>query len=136
MIRRRIGSTRLRAEVARRLPFDAEVMICQGREVIALVRRNPFAAEPSGPDAVRFVSVLSRRPRRSPHLPLHLPSRDNWLVKILEGNRRFVVGLYRRRMKVLAHLGKLDDLFGVPLTTRNWNTITAIAAVLEDAPSS
>jgi hypothetical protein len=28
-------------------------------------------------------------------------------------------------------LGDLDRLFGVPATTRNWNTIAAIAGVLE-----
>ncbi len=33
-------------------------------------------------------------------------------------------------MKAIGHLGTLDKLFGVPATTRNWNTIGAIAKVL------
>ena len=33
-------------------------------------------------------------------------------------------------MKVIGYLGTVDRLFGVPATTRNWNTITAIARVL------
>ncbi len=33
-------------------------------------------------------------------------------------------------MKVIGHLGRFDRLFGVPATTRNWNTITAIAGLL------
>ena len=33
-------------------------------------------------------------------------------------------------MKVIGYLGTLDRLFGVPVTTRNWNTLTAIANVL------
>jgi hypothetical protein len=33
-------------------------------------------------------------------------------------------------MKVISYLGTLDRLFGVPVTTRNWNTIIAIAKVL------
>jgi hypothetical protein len=33
-------------------------------------------------------------------------------------------------MKVISYLGALDRLFGVPATTRNWKTITAIAQVL------
>lgn len=33
-------------------------------------------------------------------------------------------------MKVIGYLGRLARLFGVPATTRNWNTITAIAANL------
>jgi hypothetical protein len=35
-------------------------------------------------------------------------------------------------MRAIGYLGKLDRLFGVPATTRNWNTITAIARVLGD----
>jgi hypothetical protein len=34
-------------------------------------------------------------------------------------------------MKTIGYLGKLDGLFGVPATTRNWNTITAILNVLK-----
>jgi hypothetical protein len=33
-------------------------------------------------------------------------------------------------MKAVGYLGAIDTLFGVPVTTRNWNTITAIAKVL------
>ena len=31
----------------------------------------------------------------------------------------------------IGYLGEIDHLFGVPATTRNWNTITAVASVLE-----
>ena len=34
-------------------------------------------------------------------------------------------------MKAIGYLGTLDRIFGVPATTRNWNTITAIAKTLE-----
>jgi uncharacterized protein (DUF1697 family) len=63
VIRRPIGRTDLRAELACRLPFDAEVMICEGREIAALMSRDHFAGEPAGPDLVRFVSVLAKSPR-------------------------------------------------------------------------
>jgi uncharacterized protein (DUF1697 family) len=33
-------------------------------------------------------------------------------------------------MKAIGYLGTLDRHFGVPVTTRNWNTMTAIARVL------
>lgn len=33
-------------------------------------------------------------------------------------------------MKAIGYLGRLDRLFGVPFTTRNWSTVTAIARVL------
>ena len=87
---------------------------------------------PRRPDVVRFVSVLTRRPRSTPSTPVTFPSSGRWLLKILATDDRFVFGVYRRHMKVIGYLGRLDRLFGVPVTTRNWNTITAIAKALDD----
>jgi hypothetical protein len=67
---------------------------------------------------------------------MKLPSRGQWLLKVLARDGRFVFGLYRRHMKVISYLGKFDRLFGVPVTTRNWNTITAIAKVLDSKVTS
>jgi hypothetical protein len=53
------------------------------------------------------------------------------MLKILERDNAFVLGMYRRNMKAVGNLGKIDRLFGVPATTRNWNTMTAIAKVLQ-----
>ncbi len=131
VIRRPVTRAQLRAELASGLPFDAEIMICEGREIVRLMSQNHFADQPVRPDIVRFVSVLSRRPRSDPSTPVNLPSSGAWLVKILARDNRFVFGVYRRHMKVISYLGTLDRLFGVPVTTRNWNTMTAIAKVLD-----
>ena len=131
VIRRPIGLAQLRSEIDRRLPFAAEILTCRGREIVGLLRRDFFAGQRARPDIVRFVSVLSRRPSLSPRLPLTLPSSGEWLLKVLAREGRFVVGLYRRRMKVIGYLGKLDRLFGVPATTRSWNTLGAIAKVVD-----
>ncbi len=130
VIRRKVSQSRLRAELARRLPFDTEIVICEGREIAGLMSRKHDARQPVRPDIVRFVSVLSKRPRMSPPLPVILPARGPWLLKILARDGRFVFGVYRRHMKVIGYLGTVDRLFGVPATTRNWNTITAIARTL------
>lgn len=130
VIRRPVARAQLRAELGRRLPFDAEIMICQGREIVGLLSQNHFAHEPVRPDIVRFVSVLSKTPHSAPSTPRIFPARGKWLLKILARDNRFIFGVYRRHMKVISYLGTLDRLFGVPATTRNWNTITAIARVL------
>jgi uncharacterized protein (DUF1697 family) len=131
VFRRPVSRARLRREVARRLPFDAEIVICRGRDIVRLLAHPAFARRPARPDVVRFVSVLARRPRWTPPLPMTLPSRGTWLLRILAREGRFVFGMYRRHMKVIGYLGTIDRLFGVPLTTRNWNTMTAIAKVLD-----
>jgi uncharacterized protein (DUF1697 family) len=130
VIRQPVTRTQLRAELASRLPFDTEIMICQGREIVRLMSHDHFANQPVRPDIVRFVSVLSQRPRSAPSMPMTFPSSGRWLLKILSRDNRFVFGLYRRHMKVIGYLGTFDRLFGVPVTTRNWNTMIAIANVL------
>jgi len=130
VIRRPVPQAELRAELTRRLPFETEIVIRRDREILRLVSQGYFARRPVRPDVVRFVSVLSRRPRSVPSMPMRLPSRGAWLLKILAADNGFVVGWYRRRMKAIGYLGRLDRLFGVPVTTRNWNTITAVAGVL------
>ncbi len=130
-----VSRTRLRAEFARRLPFETEMMICQGREIVRLVSHDLFSDHAARPDIVRFVSVLSRAPRSAPSTPMSIPSTGKWQVRVLARENRFVVGLYRRQMKAIGHLGTLDRVFGVPVTTRNWNTIIAIADVLESRPT-
>ena len=96
-----------------------------------MMSEKHFADHPDRPGIVRFVSVLSKRPRSAPSTPMSFPSSGKWLLKILARDTRFVVGVYRRHMKVISYLGTFDRLFGVPVTTRNWNTITAIAKVLD-----
>lgn len=130
VVRRPVTRANLRAELARRLPFDTEIMICPGREMVRLLSHHHFAGRPVRPDIVRFVSVLSRRPRSAPAMPMSFPSSRKWLLKILARENRFVFGVYRRHMKTISYLEQFDRLFGVAATTRNWNTISAIATVL------
>src|SRR6059058_2620919 len=94
-----------RAALLRKLPFAAVVVLCDSRELIRLETEHPFGTEPSRPDVVRFVSIASKN--------------------------RFVFGVYRRHMKTIGYLGQIDRLFGVPATTRNWNTIVAIVRILK-----
>src|SRR5215469_1359419 len=128
VIRRPVSGTQLRSEIATRLPFETEMMICQGREFAPLLSHAAF--ERAAPDEVRFVSVLSRRPRPMPKLPLIMPTEGRWLLKLAACEGRFVLGVYRRDMKVIGYLGQLERILGVPVTTRNWNTIEAIVKVV------
>jgi len=120
-----------RAELVRKLPFETEVMLCDGRDVIRLVTENPFGTGPSRPDVVRFVSVLSKAGRVAAAIPITLPARGKWLLRVIGSKHPFVFGVYRRHMKTIGYLGQLDRLFGVPATTRNWNTIVAIVRILK-----
>ena len=132
VIRQPVSRAQLRAEFARRLPFEARIAICDGRQMVKLLSHAAFADRVERPGVVRFVSVLAQAPRSAPPTPMSFPSTGKWLVRILARDGRFVVGMYRRHMKVIGYLGALDRVFGVPATTRNWNTLSAIAKVLDE----
>jgi len=121
-----------RAELLRHLPFETEVVLCEGRNLIRLETENPFGAEPSRPDIVRFVSILSRAGRLRATLPVTFPPDGEWLVRVIASNKQFVFGMYRRHMKTINYLGQIDKLFGMPATTRNWNTILTVLRLLKD----
>ncbi len=120
-----------RAALLRKLPFEAEVVLCDGRELIRLETENPFGTEPSRPDVVRFVSILLKAGRVRAPIPITLPPRGKWLVRVIASKDQFVFGVYRRHMKTIGYLGRIDKLFGAPVTTRTWNTIVAIVRILK-----
>src|SRR5438309_1836265 len=76
-------------------------------------------------------SLLSKAGRLRSSLPIALPSTGKWFVRLIGSKNRFVFGEYRRHMKTIAYLGQIDKWFGVPATTRNWNTILAILRILK-----
>ena len=135
VVRTATSQARLRAELSRRLPFETVVIICKGRELLDFASSDPFGDEPVASGVVRFVSVLAKRPRVVPSLPMRFPGQGEWLLRVLATENRFVFGHYRRHMKAIGYLGTIDRIFGVPVTTRNWNTITAIVKVLRNGAS-
>jgi uncharacterized protein (DUF1697 family) len=128
--RENVGESTLRAAIAKKLPFKCEIMICPARDVIKLAAKDLFSRQPAGPNITRFVNVLAKRIHSPPRLPLSLPS-DDWLLRIIAIQGRFVLGLYHRQMKAISYLGKIEKLLGVASTTRNWNTIEKVVKILQ-----
>ena len=134
-VARRPGApARFRAALLRSLPFETKVAICDGRELLRLEAAAPFGARPPRAGVVRFVSVRVETGGPRLALPLSLPATGPWLVRAVAAKGRFVFGEYRRHMKTIGHLGRLDALCGGPVTTRNWNTILAVVRILGSAP--
>lgn len=119
------------AQLLKDFGIKCEIMIVPARDLLRVTAKNRFARQPSGPEITRFMSVLHKRPRKTPSLPHCLPSNDDWLLKILAIERQFVIGLYRREMKAMGYLGKIEKILGTPATTRSWNTIEKVVKVLE-----
>jgi uncharacterized protein (DUF1697 family) len=131
IVRKPGSRAKFRSELLRRLPFQAEIFFCEGRDLLKLEVDNPFATEPARPDMVRFVSVLSKRPRLMPRLPAAIPPEREWYVRLVASRDRFVFGVYRRHMKTIGCLGQIDKLFGVPATIRSWKTMMVVVQILK-----
>src|SRR5262252_6902244 len=101
VVRKDVSESTLRTAIAKKLPFKCEIMICPARDIIKLASKNPFVAQPSDPNITRFINILAKRPPAPPPLPFCLPSEDDWLLKIIAIENRFVFGLYRRQMKAI-----------------------------------
>lgn len=130
VVRKAASRSRIREEILRRLPFKTEIMILGAREVLQLIDSGPFAGRTARPDIVRFVSVMTSRRKPLAQLPLSIPSRGRWSVKVLSCQGRFVAGMYRREMLAIRSLGQLERIIGAPITTRNWNTFLTIGKIL------
>ena len=132
VVRENVSESVLRSAIAKKLPFKCEIMICPAKSIFVLARRDPFKGQPSDPEITRFMSVMHKRPKSLPFpLPLALPSADEWLLKIIAMPNRFILGIYRREMKAIGYLGKIEKIFEMPATTRSWTTIQKVFDALK-----
>src|SRR5208282_2942763 len=74
---------RFRAALLRKLPFEAQIVLCDGGDLLRLEKENPFGTQPSPPDIVRFVSILSKAGGVRASLPVTFPSDGDWLVRVM-----------------------------------------------------
>jgi uncharacterized protein (DUF1697 family) len=130
VVRENISPAKLRAEILRRLPFKPELMICPARDVLALVRSESFRDAPAGKDVSRFVSVMQRAPRVMPQLPIEEPAGDKWEVRIVAVSGKFALSFRRPGRKGVYPNAAVEKHFGIPATTRNWNTISTVCKIL------
>lgn len=106
------------------------MFVCSGRDLISLAE-NSFQDWPPEAGITRFVSVLPRASRVRVSMPIQIPTDEEWFVRLIGSEGRFVLGLYRRHMKTIGYLGQIDRVFGQRATTRTWNTIMAAVRVLK-----
>ena len=133
VVRKSVSESKLRSELIRLLPFEAEIMICSGAEILRLAATDPFAGEPSDRSVMQFVTVIAQQPSARVATPIVIPSTGDWEFRVLDHAERFVIGICRRQMKAIGHFGQLEKIFGCSGTTRSWSTILKVAQTLEQS---
>jgi uncharacterized protein (DUF1697 family) len=133
VVRKPVSHGVLRAELKRRLPFEAETLICRAQELLDVAAEDPFAGQRLQDGVTKYVSILAKRPRKLPTLPIQKPAGEEWQVKAFAVQGRFVLSLHRRMGRTLVYPNEVvEKNFGVSATTRNWNTISDVCDKLLD----
>ena len=131
VVRERVSPERIRAALAKALPFATAIVIVDASEFRSLAAADPLAEYAGQKDITRFVTVLSEEPDAEPILPVEFKDGRRWLIRVVGRTGPFALGVYRRDPKTIGLLSRVDRLFDVPLTTRNWNTIGAVVKALD-----
>jgi uncharacterized protein (DUF1697 family) len=133
VVRKSVTPAVLKSEICGKLKFEPEMIVCRGREVLDLAASQPFGDQAKAEGVTRYVSILAKRPRALPELPLLRPEGDAWQVKVFAVHDRFALSLHRRQGKTLVYPNEVvEKKLGVSATTRNWNTIETICRILSE----
>lgn len=114
---------RLEKDLEAWLGYPVPVMARTLPDLEALVAANPFKGEARERDAKLYVSFLWAPPKVVPKLPLLLPREGLKLFRI-EGREAY--GVSSRLAAGKFGVPNFEKLLGVPVTTRNWNTVRRI----------
>ena len=132
LVRGKAPAATIRREILARLPFTAEMSVRPVREVLDLVRSNPFAGVKFSKGTRGWVAVLAKPTRTRPVLPLSVPEGKAWSVRLDRIEGAFALGLWRRSEKGFVFPSKVvEDTLGVRATTRWWETLERIAKLVE-----
>lgn len=116
---------RLAAHLRASLGLETVVIVRRLAALEALVESAPFAEIPAKADVKRYVAFLAGPPRSRPKLPL-VADEDGLDLLALRGEDVLVLS----RPIGDGHYGfpnaLVEKLYGVPATTRNWNTVVKL----------
>jgi uncharacterized protein (DUF1697 family) len=126
-----VSAAAFRAELAGRLPFETEIMICPASEILALEKSEPFSDPPAGNDVRELVTVLAEKPKSLPRLPIRWPEGKNWQVDLFQIAGRFAFTFWRRGTGRLIYPNAVaEKVLGIPGTTRSWSAIEVACRIL------
>lgn len=132
VIRAAVDEDSLRAEIARRLPFETEILIVDGDELVALLDTDAFVDLDRLDGVKRHFTVIGHAPKREVSLPLDRPANDAWEVRVVAVVGRCVLSVQRKVGPVAKVYPNavVEKELGVVATTRNWNTLGSIVKLL------
>jgi uncharacterized protein (DUF1697 family) len=131
VVKNQISEAAFRKELGKQLPFETEIMICPGREILDLGESEPFADPPAGKDVRELVTILATEPKTLPKLPIRRPDGKDWQVDFFRISGRFAFTFWRRGSGALIYPNAVvEKVLGIPGTTRSWGAIEKACGIL------
>ena len=135
VVKKPVGAAAFRKELGRRLPFETEIMIGPGSEILDLARSDPLSDSPAGKDLRELVTILAKKPKTLPKLPIRSPAGKDWQVDLFRISSRFAFTFWSPDPKRHVYPNAVaEKVLGIPGTTRSWSTIRTACGILA-APS-
>ncbi len=108
--------------IYKELGYSVTVIIRTKQELLDIVESNPFKDYDG--DVKYYLTFLAEEPKRPPTLPIRMNDIENEVFKV-ENNNVFTIGFNIKGRYGFPDVF-IEKEFGVPATTRNWNTILRI----------
>ncbi|HTP54630.1 MAG TPA: hypothetical protein VML94_06715 [Thermoplasmata archaeon] len=117
----------IRTAIAHALPFRSAIMVVPATEIRRMLRLDPAAGLDDADGTRKFLTVAERPLPAGRPLPIAAPERGRWAVRIVATDGPFAAGVCRRiGPQVIYPNTIVEREFGVPATTRWWETFEAL----------
>ena len=123
----------VRAAFGKEIGLPTNVIVRSAMEFARLWTNRPSVWDSAGPGEKRFVTFLAQPPARTPVLPHALPDAPDWELRLDAVVGTDVLSSWRpvgERRNYYAN-EVVEKKFGVPGTTRGWETLEKLRALLE-----
>ena len=119
----------LRGRLRELLGDEPDVLLRTADEIDALVASAPFRGHRAGATSKHYVVFLSQAPQHPPRLPIVAPKEALEVVGLVDRDL-FVISRRRKNGAFGFPNAFIEKTLGVSATTRNWTTVTKIAALV------
>lgn len=131
VVRGKASAAAIRREFLSCLPFESSIAVRPAREIIELVRSDPFRGVKFTKQLRGWIAVLTGKPKAAPTLPIVTPDANLWSVRFDRLDGAYAIGLWQWRPKFVFAAVVVEKAVGVPATMRYWETYERVAKVLE-----
>lgn len=126
---------RIENALLKALGHEVTVVLRTNTELENILEPNSFKRVKPGDDVMLFVTFLASQPSRKPRLPL-ISTTEKLEAFQIRGGAAFIVARRKKNGRFGFPNNFVEKALGVSATTRNWSTVSKIAALAKNAETN